>query len=368
MALEFQLVDKEDKSFEDGYAPLKSILLKNPKVAESVKPVILKAQESVKEKRSPFVKIAEAMSPSDLAGNLAILQHEVQKAFSYSFQNPQRNPLQVSKERFVENMRDIRIYRTDEVEDLEQVLPGANYKGTSFGDSYFDVGIKKYGRRFPVLWETLLNDNAIGEFNDLKDKMVRAGMRTKFKLFTNKFAANTTFFSVGNGNLMANGELGSETLEEAIRKMETQQDSKGNTLDIVAKFLMVPTALKLTAQTLVDPMLLQQLNVAKLENARRAFDVTPIINPFLDGISDKGWYLFADPSQLEALTHLSLNGHPGIELLMKKSDQESLVGAISDGAMGLGSFDNDTIDIKVRMFFESELVNPEAAVYSTGNA
>jgi len=365
-ALPMQELDSAtDAKFTEGYVSVRQMLAQSA-VQEAIAPKLKKFKEEIKESGSlgegKFITpVKEAMTGSDLAANLQIMQFYLDKTFPYAFDKPDRNIMQVSKEKTLPNFKSARIYRTYETEDLLEVKPGATYKGTYFADTYADVAVKKYGRRFPIVWEAMQND-VIGEFSDLQDKLTRSAKRTMFKLLTNLFAANGTFFAGGNGNL-ASGALATETLKSAITLMEKQDDDNGNPINVEAKYLMVPVALKWMALGLTNPMLRQQLSVSGLDNVAPVFELQPIFNPFLDAISTTGWYLFADPNALEALMHLALDGHPGIELLVKVQDQQMISGGLSND---LGSFLNDSLDLKVRLFYNNVTRYTQAAVYSPG--
>jgi hypothetical protein len=360
-----ELSGDKDAAFTEGYISVRKFLSQKH-VQEAIAPVLKKHREEIKEsgtlEDNKFITpVKEAMTGSDLSANLAIMQFYLDKAFPYSFDDPQRNIMQVSKEKTVPNFKSVRIYRAYETEDLEEVQPGGVYHGTYFGDTYADVAIKKYGRRFPITMEAMKND-VLGEFTDLQDKLVRSAKRTMFKLLTNLFAANGTFYASGNANL-ASGALATETLKSAITLMEKQVDDNSNPINVVAKYLMVPVALKWMALALTNPTLRAQLAITSADNLVPTFELTPIINPFLDAVSTTGWYLFADPNELEAIMHLALDGHPGIELLMKISDQQMISGGMSSD---LGSYLNDSLDIKVRLFFNKVTRFHQASTYSPG--
>jgi len=365
-----ELSDSEHKQFMEGYVPVKN-LLAMPAVKEAMAPKLKKFKDEVREsgnieefaKHPRFITpTKEAMTGSDLAANLAIMQFFLDKSFPYSFDDPQRNIMQICKPRVVPNFKNIRIYRTFETEDLLQVQPGGAYHGTSFSDVYQDVGVLKYGRRFPITWESLQND-VIGEFADLQDKLVRSSKRTMFKLVTAAFAANSNLYNNTNLNLTS-GALAVSTLKAAIQMMESQLDDLGNPINIVAKYLMVPIALKWTALLLLNPTLRTQLAIPSGDSLVPEFELDPIVNPYLDATSKTGWYLFADPAELEALMNIVLDGHPGPEILIKIQDQQMIAGALGNE---LGSYINDSIDMKIRLFHNQATRFHQATVYSPGN-
>lgn len=356
---------RQEAEFFEGYTPLKSILAKK-EVKESIAPRLQKLSIEAKESGLPlgqrFVTrkdTKEAMTGSDLLANLAIVQRTLDKSLPYITSDPSKNPMVVAKERPVPDFKDIEIYTTTETEDLLEVKPGSNYKATSFTDAKSTAKIKKYGRTFKITWEAMLNDT-LQEFADLRDKLQRSAQRTLWSLFTDAFQADSGFFNNGNKNL-STGALSTANLKTAITLLEKQVDDNGNTLALSAKYLMVPTDLKFTANLLVNPLLVQQLAVSNMESGATAFDLVPIVNPFLT--STTGWYLFCDPAQLEAMIYLTLNNHKGPEIMVKNSDQSALLGSLGTDA---GSFLNDTVEYKVRMCTNTVQKYKQAAVYSAG--
>lgn len=361
---DFQMLnDVEDRKFGDGYVRLSDVL-KSPAVQESIAPKLQKLALEAKESGSAvgkrfIVRGKEALTGGDLLANLAIVQRTLDKTLPYSIDDMSKNPMTVGKEKEVPNFKEIEMYQTSEVDTLLEVKPGADYKGTFFTDSKRTAKIKKYGRTMKITMETMMND-VMGEFADMVNKLQRSAKRTLYKTFTDAFQADGGFYNGGNKNLHA-GALTAATLEGGIKMMMEQVDANGNELSLAPEFLMVPPALTFTADRLINPTLLAQIQVATLDATAKAFPLQKIVNPFLT--SDTAWYLFSNPADLEAMIFLTLSGHKGVEILVKQSDQMALMGSLGSDP---GSFINDSIDYKVRIFTEAEQAYHQASVYSPG--
>jgi hypothetical protein len=353
MEKEFKHVSE---NFFEGYLPLKKAISVNPLVHKKV----MESLDKIKAKGGKLIQAREAMTGSDLLANLIVIQHELDNELPYIVDDPLLDITQVTQEKTVSNFNEIKLYQTTEVEDLLEVKPTEDYKGTYFSDSYDSLAIKKYGRIFGVAWETMLND-ILGELSQLPNKFRRAATRTLFKQITDTFAENTDFYAAACGNT-GTPVLNQEGLQAGLTAMMSQEDANGNKLNIKAVYLMVPTALSFVAEQLVNPIL-QSIAAATMVAAPVRFSLKVIVNPWLDDYSTTGWYLFADPSVLPAITRLTLAGHKGIEMFIRVSDQKAIANAV---AGELGSFSNDILDFKVRMFHNSTTRYCQASYYSDG--
>jgi len=341
--------------FTEGFIPLKSIL-KDAKVQEAIRPKLqkIKAGESLR------VEGKETMTGADLIANLAVTQHYLDSAPNFAIDAPDRDAMKLVKERPVADFKPVKIFQTTETDEFEEVKQGEDYKATGFTDSFTEASVKKFGKIVRLSWETLLSDT-LGELGDLQQKLIRAGKRTMFKQIVSAFAGNTSFFNGTNGNYLATGVLNEANLIALLAKITAQKDSKGNPLYIKGAHLAVPTALEFKAKRLVNPF--YAVYPQTLDGMAMKFDLDVVVLPDLDDISTTGYYVFANPADMPALSHLTLTGHKGIELLVKISDQQAINAALSGE---LGAFKNDTLEIKARFFSNVITRYHQAAAWGTG--
>lgn len=350
------LTGREAVEFERDYIPLRDVV-RSAEVQEAMKPALERLANP-----ATMFEGREALTSGDFYATLAVMQHVLENPFKYAFEDPDTDISKLFAEVISNDFTAARIYSSTEVENLLEVEEGEDYKSTYFDDSYTDLAVKKWGRIIPMTWEAIQNDR-LGIFKDLQAKLIRAYKRTFYKEMNDVFVGNLTFFNAGNSNYMANGELNQTYLEEACTMVRDMKDSKSNKLFLRPKYLVVPSALEFTAEKLVNPML-ASIAAPNMAAGVTQFKLEKIVDPELDDTSTTGWYLFADPKDVPALKRVALRNHPGVELLMKKSDQEAIAGAIAGG--DLGSFKNDTIELKVRTFFNTATAYSQGAVYSTG--
>lgn len=304
-------------------------------------------------------------------------------------------------------------YPEDKISDAAQTAGTYVPPGSSIGVGYYAYELQKYGKRMPFYWETFIND----DLNAIKDVPARfgRGMRRGEEYFvTALFANNTAFFqSAAFKNIVSsantpggvytanNPPLSITALAQAITVMSLQRDLDGQPIDIEAVTLVVPPALKVTAQNILNADYFwandqggtidtfgtgatvsgtsgQRLNVANWARNIVKLAVNYYL-PIVDTVyGNQGWYLFADPNGgRPAIEFAHLRGRRMPELFMKAPNSI----AIGEGAMGPGpgpmigtsmqnpmegDFDTDAIHYKIRHVYGGVTVDPICAVYSNG--
>jgi len=344
----------KDDFFKD-YIPVKEAIKKD----SVIKRKVMESLDKIEKRGGRLIPVKEAMTGSDLLGNLIVTQHELDAEPPFASEDPKKDITQICAEKTALNFNEVRLYQTTEVEDLLEVKPTEDYKGTYFEDEYDSMSIIKYGRIFAVAWEALISDT-IGEFKQLQGKLKRAAVRTMFRQIVDTFQANTNFFAAACNNI-GTGVLNQANLEAGISAIMSQTDANENELNLGVVYLVVPTLLGFKAEQLVNPIL-QSIAAASMNVAPVRFNLKVIVAPWLT--SATGWYLFADPNDYPAITRLTLAGHKGVELLIRKSDQMALAGVLTGE---IGSFRGDVLDYKVRIFHNSTTRYCRAAYYSTGD-
>lgn len=305
-------------------------------------------------------------------------------------------------------------YLEDKISDAAQQAGTYVPPGSSVGVGYYAYNLQKYGKRMPFYWETFIND----DLNAIKDVPARfgRGMRRGEEYFvTALFANNTNFFNSANfKNIVSsantpggvytanNPPLSITALAQAMVVMSLQRDLDGQPIDIEAMTLVVPPALKVTAQNILNADYFwandqggtidtfgsgatasgasaQRLNVSNWARNIVKLAVNYYL-PIVDNVyGNQGWYLFSDPNGgRPALEFAHLRGRRAPELFMKLPNSV----AIGEGAMGPGTgpmigttmqnpmegdFDTDAIHYKIRHVYGGVTVDPIMAVYSNGS-
>ena len=272
--------------------------------------------------------------------------------------------------------------RLEEVHELEE------YKAALLDEQTpFTYKVKKYGRRMPFSWETMVNDVS----NRLKDAPVRFGraaVRSEQYFVTNLYVSSTgprsTVYSKGNKNIIntANGaaannpELSILGLQDGFTVLAKQRDPiSGEPIMIEAVILEVPPSLEIVANNILNATQIiigtDSAEQRILTNNWLKSRVTLIVNPTLEMIDtthgSTAWYLHAAASTGRPLLEVGfLAGYETPQLFMKSPNAVRIGGAGVVDPMQ-GDFDHDAIDYKIRHVFGGSIVDPLASVASEGD-
>lgn len=255
--------------------------------------------------------------------------------------------------------------------------------------------IYKFGRKFGISWESIVNDD-LDMLTDFPTLMGRAARRTEEKratsLFVSSTGPNATFFSDANKNLVHNAVNTVVTTENPILSvtslmwaliiMATQKDLDGEPIDITGAVLVVPPALKYTAQNIIRTSQIAMNDMggtvssgnASLQRlyAPNPFEgiVTLAVGYYLPIVNtttpNTAWYVIASPNSGRPAMQLSfLTGHESPEMFMKASNSVTLGGGGQVDPMQ-GDFENDSVMYKERHCLGGALLDPKVAVASSG--
>lgn len=209
--------------------------------------------------------------------------------------------------------------------DLLEVGENAEYKSGTLGEVAEPIKMRKFGRKYSISREAILNDDLMA-FTRIPRLMGLAAARKVGDLFWNDIIIDNPVLKQDNqmlfGNFHANQSNNNDPLavaglNTAIAKMRTQKDpDKRATLNVVPAYLMVPAALEGTADVLTTAMY-QTGNMTSTTDAQlekdgnnRFTNLTPIIEPRLDADDPGCWYLSSDPNSgvVDSVAIAFLNG------------------------------------------------------------
>ncbi len=331
--------------------------------------------------RMAALRFQEAMSTSDfplLFGD--IIDRQLLGTY-------QTLPMNWSLTARVSRVRDFRNVKRFTVDGAESVLPavgqGAEYTAAALTEGKYEYAVGKYGRRIPILWETLVNDD-LDSFADMPGRLARAARRTEERfataLYVDASGPNSTYFSVGNSNLVTgNPALNITGLQTALLELNSQTDTEGNPIYIGQYVLEVPPALEVVANNLLNAVQIfaadgggdgtgnNQLQINNWLAGKLRIKVNPWL-PLIDATGNKNstWYVWASPTEGRPAMEVGrLIGHESPQLFQKSPN------AVRVGSGGLvdpmaGDFDTDSLDWKVRMVIGGTMLDPKMAVVSTG--
>lgn len=289
---------------------------------------------------------------------------------------------QIARAGRVRDFRTVKRFTLDGGESvLDEVGEQSEYPAASLVDDAYEYSVRKFGRRIPLSWETLINDD-LDAFADIPRRLGNAARRSEERfataLYTGTAGPDATFFSVGNSN-RTTVQLTVAGLQEAMRMLGEQRDTEGSPIYIEAATLVVPPSLEVPAMNILNATEIlaangggngsenDQLRVTNWMRNR----VTVIVNPWLPIIDtttgSTAWYLFANPTAgRPALEIGRLIGHESPELFQKSPNATRVGGGTVDPTDG--DFDTDSVEWKVRHVMGGVLMDPKSALASTGTA
>ena len=284
----------------------------------------------------------------------------------------------------VKDFRTLNLYTIDGgqavmTKSLKQYEP---YPEITFTEGRYQIQVAKYGRRYGINWEMVINDD-LNAFAQRPLLMATGARRSEEYLATTMLAQSTgphaTFFSSGNNNLVTgNPALSIAGLQTAYQILAAQKDAEGEPIVINAAVLVVPPALQITAENIMNAVQLRLAEAGGTSNQLMYVNnwmkskLRLAINPYLPIIDtthgSTAWYLIADPTDMTsrpAFNFAFLRGYREPQLFVKDPDARLLGGG--DVSAMEGSFDTDAIDYKLRHIFGAAQCDPKMAVTSHGN-
>lgn len=262
---------------------------------------------------------------------------------------------------------------------LEKVGEAAEYKARKLTEASHEFKVDKYGARLPLTWEMLVNDE-LDAFRDAPQRLAVAARETE-DIVTAKslFNAggtglNTDFFKTANGNAPAAVPLTAENLEAAITAITTRKDSEGRPIVVSGGVLVVPPQLEMTARRILEASEIRRTegDVTSIEPNYLRGVLRLVVNPWLpivaSGFNKVGatWFVLPAPNQgRPALVTGFLRGNETPDLRVKYDAGQRVGGGLI--APEEGSFDDDTIQYRVRHVTGSATVIPTATYVSTGS-
>lgn len=173
-----------------------------------------------------------------------------------------------------------------------------------------------------------------------------------------------------------NAPISGAALRAAIRQIGQRTDASGNRVPVPSRFrVVVPVgtaedvelsiALARGLATIQDGLL--TYNAA----AVRSFDSLGRIAGVIESefVADGAWYLVPEKgtTEIPALVRVQLAGYTMPEVYVSNWNGAPVLGGASNSPFQAYSFDNDSIDLKLRQFTNAALFSEDAIVHSDGS-
>lgn len=263
----------------------------------------------------------------------------------------------------------------DEVPELTE------YPETKMNEGRYQVSVKKYGKRIGFSWETLINDD-IGFITSAPEALARGARRKESRFVTDLFVGpngpDAALYTVGNGNIITgNPSLTVAGLTTAIQMLGSMT-YQGEPILVDMVTLVVPPALEIIATNILNAATIEvaasgmggSTGQTMIANNWMRGRVTLDVNPYIPILANSAngttsWFLFANPSNgRPALEVDFLVGHESPELWQKAPNALRLGGGAADPMDG--SYENDSIEYKLRHVFGGGIIDPKMTLASNG--
>lgn len=286
----------------------------------------------------------------------------------------------------VKDFRTLHMYTIDGGQNLlGKVKEREPYPEITFTEGAKTLSVFKYGRRYSITFEMLVNDD-LNAFNTRPQLMAEGARRSEEYLATTMLAdangPHASFFTSGNANIVTGNPVFSiQGLQTAMTVLAKQKDTEGQPIVITSYALVVGPALSVSMDNVLHALQIR-INDNSGGGTSGQFlyannwmkgKVTGYVNPYLPYVSssangDTQWYLIANPNdigQRPAFVFGKLRGYEDPQLFVKSNNSTRLGGGAVDTLDG--DFESDAIDYKLRTFMGASQIEPKMAVASNGS-
>jgi hypothetical protein len=233
---------------------------------------------------------------------------------------------------------------------LELVPELTGYPSSDYTVTERTIQVSKYGRRFGYSFEAQINDE-LDELQQVPGNFATAARLTEDYLALSQLAnpvtgaPNTTFFSVGNGNL-GTGALTQTNLQAAITTVSTKKDADGNLLYPGPLMLVTGPGLAFTAERLLN-----QTEIRVVSGSQTTIEPNPLRGKLqqvtLDNLPGTAWFVIPAPNAPRPAFYTAFLTGWETPDIRYRNDQGRAQGG-GDVGPDSGSFDNDSVQWRVR--------------------
>lgn len=233
------------------------------------------------------------------------------------------------------------------------------------GADEYGITVAKYGRRFAISWEAWLNNEAIGELEDLPGELARQAKETEVLNAVSNLllidpatglasSVNTGFFKSANGNAPTALPLTRDNLKAVLDGMAVKKDPhSGRVIARPDVVVVIPKALESTMLGIVSATIIRTtVGGVETEQANEYANLSYVVEPMLDAVNTHAkaattWFVVPKPGSLRpALWAAKLKGHETPDIRVKADTGKTVTGG--DISPLEGSFEVDDIQYRGR--------------------
>ena len=218
----------------------------------------------------------------------------------------------------VNDFKEVTRYRLTGTGVFEKVGPDGELKHAGLSEQAYTNKVETYGRMIALTRQMMINDD-LGAFLQIPRIIGRmSALKREEAVFELLLSNPATFFSVGNKNFISGAatNLSIDALTQGEQLFLDQTDTDGKPILLSPAVLLVPSALKVTAQVLMTETRINETTTTdkgKPATNPHVGKWKPVATPYLNsqgfsGSSAKAWYLFANPADVAAMEIAYLRG------------------------------------------------------------
>jgi hypothetical protein len=235
-------------------------------------------------------------------------------------------PLRIAAIRSVNDFKAITTVSLTGDLQFEKLGPAGEIKHGTLGEETYSNQADTYAKMLAITRKDIINDD-LGALTSVPRRLGRGSALKLNDIFWTEFLNNSAFFTTGRGNAneaVADMTVAGLTATEVLFMNQTDPD--GKPLGLNAALLVVPTALKVSANTLMRSERLITGASATMGEAnpyagRFRVESSPYMsNSTYTGYSAAAWYMLADPNEMPVIEIAALNGR--VEPVIETADAD----------------------------------------------
>ncbi|MCG7869690.1 MAG: ATP-dependent Clp protease proteolytic subunit [Candidatus Thiodiazotropha taylori] len=262
---------------------------------------------------SPSEIVQAAMTTSDfpdllsgVAGKSLMLGYEREPASHRIWTRPVE----------VDDFKPVSRVALSEAPGLLEIPEHGTYKEGSLSDRAESYKLKRYGRVLKLTHQSIVNDD-LGDFARLPLAFGASAARLEADKVYGLLISNPSMsdgfalFSPEHNNLASTGgPLSVQTLSAARMAMRNQKGPNDGYLNIIPRYLIVPTAMESEAMVLLANEHFERVVDGDALRSGLAWvkQLELVVDPRLDADSTAAWYLAGSTSQVDTVEVAHLNG------------------------------------------------------------
>lgn len=343
---------------------------------EALAPQTPAAMQAIEANYPGLIRATESMTTSDFPYLTGDVLDRMLLARYREFPSPWRQFVKVTTLR---DFRTVDRYAADGLESPWNDVPErAEIEYGAMSETRYQYAPSKYAKGAKLSWEQIMNDD-LGAFSEIPDRLARGGARTLNKFVTGLYVDSTgphaSLYDAAYSNVVTgNPALSVTALGTAFGILGGQTDSGGDPIYVEEAVLVVPPALRVTAQNIMNQIMVEstagETNRTVVVNNWIVGNLQMVVDPYIPIVASSSngstsWFLFANPALgRPALEVGFLRGFAEPVLYQKLANTARVGGGIDQMA---GDFGTMSQEYKGVIAFGGTRLDPKSTVASEGD-